>query len=486
MIVDRHGRPLQGQTRKYDAASYSRRTAGWRRVTGSANAETNGQAPILRDRSRDLVQNNSWAVKALGIIVSNTVGTGIVAQPKGAKVKVKRASTLWKSWATSPAQCDFEGVNDFAGLQALAVATAVRDGMALVRRRRVGGRAVPMQLQVLEPDFLDTAKFQGNGNSRVIQGVQVDPEGRVEGYWLFPYHPGDTGWLGTPAISGLTSQFVPASEVLPVFRKDRAGQLIGVTWFAPVMVPLRDLDAYEDAELVKQKTAACYVGFVTKEADPDDDDDSDIEAFEPGAIEHLAPGEQITFANPPKVDGFSEFTRACLRKVAAGLGITYEALTGDYSQVNFSSGRMGWIEMGRNIERWQWQMLIPQLCAPVWDWFVEAARVAGNDLAGVTATWTPPRRELIDPHKEYAATKAAIRAGLISLPEAQRELGYDPDELLDEIAASNAALDKREIVLDSDPRRTTNAGLGAVWGSGLGDVAPAGDYDTKEDAATAA
>jgi capsid protein len=48
----------------------------------------------------------------------------------------------------------------------------------------------------------------------------------------------------------------------------------------------------------------------------------------------------------------------------------------------------------------------------------------------------------------------------MTLPEAIREQGQDPDAHLAEIAEANAKLDELKIVLDSDPRRTSAGGQG--------------------------
>jgi capsid protein len=50
------------------------------------------------------------------------------------------------------------------------------------------------------------------------------------------------------------------------------------------------------------------------------------------------------------------------------------------------------------------------------------------------------------------AIKDAIRAGIMTGPEAIREQGYDPEQHLDEIQAFNQMLDARNIKLDCDPR----------------------------------
>jgi capsid protein len=152
-----------------------------------------------------------------------------------------------------------------------------------------------------------------------------------------------------------------------------------------------------------------------------------------------------------------------LRKVAAGLDVPFEVLTGDYSQVNFSSGRMGWIEFQRSLDQWRWEMVVPLLCMPVWEWFAQAVTLGtGIGFSDISAQWTAPRREMIDPSKEIEATKNAIRSGLTTLPEAQRSMGYDPELVLAEYAETNKKLDKLGLVLDSDPRKTAGNGAGSV------------------------
>jgi lambda family phage portal protein len=231
----------------------------------------------------------------------------------------------------------------------------------------------------------------------------------------------------------------------------------GVPWGSAVLLNLKDLRDYEDAQLLKQKLAACFTAFVVETEAPELalGETSLAETLEPGAIELLPPGRDIKFATPPSADGYSDYVKMLLHKIAAGYGITYEALTSDLSQVNYSSGRMGWLEFQRNIETWRWQILIPQMCDPIWRWFVEAAGAGRpqNPLADVSIVWTPPRREMIDPTKEYPATRDAIRSGLKTWSEAVRELGEDPEAVLAELQADAQRLSELGIVLDSDPRQ---------------------------------
>ena len=141
------------------------------------------------------------------------------------------------------------------------------------------------------------------------------------------------------------------------------------------------------------------------------------------------------------------------------MGLTYELLTGDLSQVNYSSIRAGLIEFRRRIEALQWQLLIPGLCQPVWRRFVAVGQATGALPPGlIGAEWTAPRFEAVDPLKDVQADILAVRAGLMTLKEAIARQGYDPASVLTEIGLTNAELDRLGITLDTDPRKATRTG----------------------------
>jgi lambda family phage portal protein len=259
---------------------------------------------------------------------------------------------------------------------------------------------------------------------------------------------------------------VPARQVLHLFERLRPGQVRGVPWFAPVMLKLRDLDAYDEAELVRKKIEACFAAFVTGVQDEEtlgrarmEPSGDRVETFEPGMIEYLEPGKDVRFASPAASGGYAEYMRMQLHAVAAGVGLTYELLTGDLSQVNYSSIRAGLIEFRRRMEALQWQLLVPGLCQPIWRRFVATAQAAGKLPEGtISAEWTPPRFEAVDPMKDIQADILAVRAGVMTLKEAIARQGYEPAQVLAEIAAINAELDALGITLDTDPRRSTRTG----------------------------
>lgn len=447
--------------RHYEAARVGRRTSGWKRSATDANAANLPSLAALRWLARDLQRNNGWARNGIRAIVRNTVGWGIMAKPTGKNEAAKeRARQLWREWAETT-KMDADGRVNFYGLQSLALATTVVSGEVLIRRRRrrPGDELpLPIQLQVLESDFIDTMKdgVAGPGGGPIIQGVEFDLLGRRVAYWLFEEHPGSS--LGRASVS----RRVPAEDIIHLFDLERPGQVRGPSWLGAAIISLRDFDDYEDAMLMRQKIAACFAAFVTDTDGSGDPlgaqtDDPLIESLEPGMISYLAPGQDVTFATPPIVQD-SSFSVNTLRRIAAALGVTYEDLTGDYSNVNFSSSRMARIAHWGNVHNWRWNMLIPHLCDGVWQWAMEAAEVAGLLVDPPSAEWTPPPMPMLEPDKEGLAYTRQVRSGAMTHDEMVRELGGDPDTHWDEYAEGLKRLDRLGIVIDSDARKVTVSG----------------------------
>lgn len=448
--------------RHYEAASTGRRTQGWNRSTADASAATGPFLSRLRESARDLVRNNGYAESALTTIGDHVVGWGIVAKPKKTN---KQAADLWEQWAGTTA-CDSDQRNDFYGLQKLVMRTVVESGEVLVRRRLrrpEDNLPIPLQLQVLEPDYLDILKTEiGANGRRIIHGVEFDALGRRAAYWLFQEHPGAqlTG-AGSPSLS---SRPVPAESILHIYKQSRPGQVRGPSWFAPVLLRFKDFDEYEDATLMKQKIAAC-LAVITSDIDgtaaplgtADTSQSPEFDSLEPGMIVNAAAGRSITVVDPPAVREYSDYVRTSLRAIATGLGVTYEDLTGDYANMPFSAARMSRLRHWARVDDWRWRTLIPQFCDPAWAWAMQAAQIMGLKEAPL-AEWTAQPPAMIDPANEGLAYQRNIRTGIQTLSDAIRERGYDPKALLAEMAADNKKLDELGIVLDSDARKTTQAG----------------------------
>lgn len=447
---------METELRNFEGAGRGRRFKNWGYSTSSQNQKIAESLPKLRERSRDLSRNFGFSKNAIRRIGNNVVGTGILASPvskTGNKKEEAIVKPIWKDWAEST-DCDFDGQQNFYGLQKMAVKTAAKSGSCIIRRvwKKYKKGAMSLELQILEPDFLDRSKtgVTYDNGEYTLQGIQFSETGKRIAYWIFDKHPQDFK---------IESRPVPADDIIHLYDLEDPGQIDGLPFNSSVIVETKDFHEYRDAQLIRQKIAACFAVFIqgddtaglpTTGANKQSDS---FERVEPGMIEHLPNGKTVQFANPPTTEGFGEYSRQSLLGQAAGLGLSYEAYTGDLSNVNFSSYRAGWIEFHRNVEDWQWNMTIPMLCERVWKWFTQAAFLSGlipNKEIGVT--WTPPRREMIDPVKETQALVKQVRAGLLSWQDAVRQLGYSPDEILVQLIADAKAFDEAKLMPEVDPR----------------------------------
>jgi lambda family phage portal protein len=460
--------------RGYSAARTSRRTKGLRGTAGSGNAETEADLPKLRNSARKLVRDNPYAAAGLDVLVGYQVGPGITVRSNSGDVALDE---VWnRAFAEWSRGCDMAGRLDFHGLTAQAARTRSEAGEVLGRhipltRREAEARglAVPYGIQVLEPDHLDPPAFRGAGD--VVQGIERDRFGRPVAYWLTDGHPGDSTLLGT--LAGEQPRRVPAAEVLHMHRVHmaRPGQMRGVPDLAPVMTRLAALDEFEDAIIEQAKIAACLAAFVQspaaagagplEKANADSTDDERRATMAPGMIERLLPGETVEVGTPPPMAGVDVLPRHALRAIAAGLGLTYDLLTGDLTGANYSSLRAGRLTVRRTIERDQWLMLVPLWIEPIARRFTAAAQAAGV-LPERRGAWPlefgPPAFPFVDPLKDALAIKAQLRLGLMTWGQAVAEAGWDARQQARDIAAWNAAHDEAGIILDGDPRRTGGAG----------------------------
>lgn len=440
--------------RAYEGANTTRRTSNWKTSNAGANAEISGGLPRLRARSRDLVRNNPYARRAIGALVGNVVGTGIELGTKN-----KSLAKAFKAWVKD---CDFYADHDFFGLQALIGRAAFESGDCLIVRVRTkseeaGVSGVPLKIKVLEGDFLDTSVTGklANGNF-AVGGIEIDREGRRVAFHLFRVHPGET------AIADLrqASDRVLAEDVIYHFEKERPGQILGVPRLAASIMRLRDLDEYQEALLVKKKIEACFAAFVSTDDDAktvgtsvETETDASgntrrVEKLSPGQIIYGKTGESITFGQPSSGPDMG-FSKDALHAIAAGIGCTYEQLTGDLSQVNYSSMRGGRAEFKILVEQFRWLTFVPQVCERIYGWFEEAAWQAGKlRTREIEHTWTPPRWEYVNPKEDVQADKEELGAGLASLSEKLRARGEDPEAVFEEIAAERKRLEELGIKVD--------------------------------------
>lgn len=446
-------------TRRYEAATKSRRGAGWMATGADANTQIAFDISTLRNRSREMVRNNPYVSRAAKLIPATVCGRGIRPSISGgSKRAVDQAKAAWKKWAESK-KCDLLGQRNFYGLQKLVMRSVVISGEVFIRRIRNAKTDIPFQLQVLESDFLATEKhgIETDGGGFIIMGVEFDKVGRIVAYWMHTAHPG-----ANMVWRKLEPERIPASEIIHVFDIERPGQVRGVPFGVASMLRLRDFDEFEDAHLIRQKIAACFSVFISGEDElmgvgETDENDIPLEKVEPGIIEHLPAGKQVHFADPPTVQDYQEYTTGVLRGAAGGYHMPYENFTGDLSNVNFSSGRMGKLDFNKIVHEWQDDLIVGLMCEGVWEWFVEGATIAGIfNAKNLEITWTPPQMDIIDPQKEIKGMSEMVRNGFVSWQEMVRRQGLDPDTVIEQLKEDMERHDEIGLKLSSDARHDSN------------------------------
>lgn len=473
----------------FDAASTGRRVAGWRPSAGGINSLVVGAGTSLRNAARDLGRKDPWAENGREAYVANLIGTGIKPMSRAADEAFRAAvQELWLDWTD---EADVEGVLDFYGQQAQVARALKETGECFIRKLRqptTMGLTVPLQLQVIEADHVPLEHNQLlDDGGKIIAGVEFDASGRRAAYWMYRNHPGEL----LSGIGGSMLERVPADEIIHVFKPIRPGQVRGYPGLASVILRMRDMMEYEDAEIVRKKFAAMITAFVTSpeagapgllNATTEGDPGVGVAVLEPGTTQVLKPGEDVKFSEAADLGGsYEPFMHFNLLAIAAGMGVTYEQLTGDLSGVNFSSIRAGLNEFQRRIEMDQEQTVAFQMCRPIWrDWMKEAVLVgalrapgfADNPRPYLKVRWVAPGWRYVNPVQEESAIRSAIRNGTRSRRQAVNALGFDIEQIDQEIAEDNARADRLGLVLDTDPRKTSNAGITQARPSGTGLPSP--------------
>jgi len=460
----------------FDGGLTTRRLKGFQASRAHVNVLIQQAGDDMTARARHLTRNNGYAINAVESWAGNVVGTGIKPSSRIADSALK--DTVQKLWLRWTDEADAEGLTDFYGLQRRAAREVFIAGEVFFRirpRRDSDGLTVPLQLQLLPSEMLPKHLNMTLGNGHVIrQGIEFDAIGRRSAYHFYRRHPGDA------TEQDLAGEIVrvPADSILHIIDPVDAGQLRGYSRFAPVLAKLFILDQYDDAELDRKKVAAMFAGFISRPAvddmalDTGDSTSEPLMPLEPGQLQVLEDGENITFSSPSDVGGnYESFQYRTLLQVASGLGIPYVNVTSDMVKANYSNTRAALLEFRRRVEAVQHSVMVYQMCRPVWIRWMDAAVMSGAlPIAGyeerradcLDCDWLPPRWDWVDPLKDINAEVAAINAGLKSRSQAISERGYDAAEVDAEIAEDRRRQHELGILTEGNNDGRANSGADAV------------------------
>lgn len=433
----------QRLARAYEAAS-PRDSWRPRRPGASANADHQADALQLRTKSRALVQNVPYIRAGMDALVAATIGTGITQRATGRDSE--KLNKLFEAWTKV---CDADGRLDYYGIQAAAYRAMEQDGEVLIRlrpRRPTDGLPVPLQIQLLEIDWLDSTKTGTYNNNQIVNGIEYDALGAVSAYWLFDQHPGDAAtFRGNRAAS----RRIPADNIIHLFPPERPGQGRGFPRLGPVISRVRDLQLYEDAELARKnletRLSVLASGDISSMANPaaygESGDNAsrarqtgELGELSSGVVTELPPGVNVTVVEPKAAPGHVEYVKHQLHVVATGMGVTYEMISGDMSETTFSSARVRLLDFRRAVQQMQWLVVIPKMLDRIHRAFVDAAYLGGKvETRDYAVSFSTPKWDYVNPEQDVKSDLAEIGGGLSSISEKLRQRGYNPDDVYNEL-----------------------------------------------------
>jgi lambda family phage portal protein len=453
----------------FDAGAQRRRLKSWQPTQYTTNVIMSATGPLLRSRARDALRNNPHANAACETFVANLIGTGI----KPSSLLTDNADlrdTIMRLWLDWTDDADADGLADLYGMQSIVARALFEAGECFIRfrsRKPEDGYAVPLQVQLLESEMCPYSMNQQatNGNW-IMNGIELDFVGKRAAYWFYPIHPGD---MPIETVATMDPVRVPASEVLHIFKCTRPGQMRGVPLVTPALVRMFLLDQYDDAELERKRIAAMFAGFITS-ATPEDvvpidgidtsapQENIALSGLEPGTMQTLLPGEDIKFSEPADVGGTYEAYQYRQQLALFGaLGIPYSVGTSDLRRANYSSLRGSIVEYRRKLEQFQHNIIVFQMCMPIWRrWLdtvvlaqaipIDARAYLADRSTYQRAKWIPQRNDWVDPLKDRQAEKLAVDAGFKSRSDVVEAEGNDPEENDRRIAADKAREEKLDLV----------------------------------------
>ena len=483
----RAGRAEVFATRMYQAARASRLSNDFGRSTTSADSELVSSLVNLRNRSRGLVRDAAYAKRAKVIIQNNVVGAGVGMQ---AQVMSSRDTPrddvndaieeAWEDWSCGE-YCHTGGVLHFSDFERACVGQIFEAGEVFVRKhyQSFGGSDIPFALELIEAERVmdefqnPTPPWPAAPGAMVKMGIEQDAFGRPLAYWIRTRHPGDLRW-----IQGQTNKIerVPADQIWHLRLVDRWPQTRGEPWLHTVARKLNDMDGYSEAEIMAARAAASIVYTIKTPndnsplagQDPAGSSGTSASiskefAVEPGMGVRLDPGEEWDTHAPNRPNtALDPFMRYMIREVAAGVNVSYESLSRDYSQSNFSASRLALLD-DRDVWRMLQQWWIRNFRCPLHEEWLGIAVLAGA-IPGISlieygvdpekfeaVLFKPRGWGWIDPYKEVLAYKEAIKGGLTTASHviAQTGEGRDIEDILDERRRELTMMDP---ALESDPQ----------------------------------
>jgi len=451
------------KVRSFEAAAVNRMTADWNIATASIDSDIRSGGIAVRNRARNLAQNNDYVKRYLTLARVNVVGPNGFKLQMNVRELAKNAEGKWTwmpdemanmlleqgfaEWAKRQ-NASVNGRLSFHGISEQVVRYVLRDGEALIRIIRNKKLPYGFTLQAIDPSFLDEQYSERFSDGRVVKmGVELDITRRPVAYYFRAVDP-VMELYGVQSLGGYRTR-VPADEIIHVFDQEFENQTRGISWIVQSMLRLKMLAGYEEAALVNARVSAAKMGFFTSKTDEGggeftgetDASGNVMITGEPGSMDRLPDGLDFKPWSPEYPSAQHEmFVKSILRGISSGLNVSYNMMANDLERVNYSSIRAGLLD-----ERDMWKLvqnlLVEQFLQPVFVAWLEMALVTKSINLPIekikkfeSAIWVGRRWAWVDPLKDVQAKKEEVQAGFTTRTQVVAEQGDDIAELDAELA----------------------------------------------------
>jgi len=469
-------------------ASVTRRAMkGFSPKSGSPNEDINWNNYTLRQRGRMLYMSTPVATSAINTNRTKIVGVGLALNstvdrdvlglsPEAAKDWQRRTEAEWALWSSRKANCDATGMNDFDGMQQLALISWLMSGDVFpVFKRYQPTQVNPYSLRIhlVEADRVSTPADYGGGmlypsmtdglnpatGNKIYDGVEVDGNGMVVAYHIRNTYPWQITsepvvWTRVEAYGQSTG----LPNILHIMNSERCDQYRGVTYLAQVIEPLLQLRRYTESALMAALVQSFFTAWIVTKTDQDEIPINEVGAgniagipgenpdvdfspespneykMGPGTVAHLEDGEDIKFGNPNiPTTGFDEFIKTFCKLIGAGLGLPYDVLIKEYNS-SYSSARGALMDAWDEF-RMRRKWFASDFCQPTYEvWLAEAVargRIKAPGFfddpliraAWCGARWIGPVQSQLDPLKEAKAAVLQIQNALKTHEQVSLEMG---------------------------------------------------------------
>ncbi len=461
----------------------------------------------LRQRSRMLYMSSPLATSAINTNRTKAVGVGLTLKstidretlglsPEAAKEWQKHTEREFALWADRKASCDATGMNDFAGMQQLALISWLMSGdvFPVIKRYESNSiRPYSLRIHIVEADRVRTPVEYGglrypgmtdgenpDNHNRIFDGVEVDGNGMVVAYYVHSNYPWQiTGKGDEWARVEAYGQKTHLPNILHVMSSERPDQYRGVSYLAPAIEPVLQLNRYINSALEMALVQSYFTAWIILKNNTDEipwnsiggEDNIAVPNVNPsaaaalqlrtdpneldmgaGTIQTLYPDEDIRFGNPNMpVPGFDAFVDTFCKLIGAGMGIPYDVLVKEYNS-SYSAARAALLDSWEDF-RMRRKWFVEDFCQPVYEvWLAEAVargRIKAPGFFGdpliraawCGARWIGPTQGSLDPLKEAQAAVLQIQHALKTHEQVTREMsGGDWDANVEQLAAENKKL----------------------------------------------